>query len=51
MDFEYRQIIRRCLDHDSPSRGIVLAFVVMRAVLVAEDGLRYSEESSPCRTN
>jgi hypothetical protein len=39
MHLEHRQIVRRCLDHDSPSGGILLSRVIMRAVLVAEDGL------------
>jgi hypothetical protein len=37
--FEEDEIIRRCLDHDSPSGGIAFAFVGMGPVLVAKDRL------------
>jgi len=37
--FEDDEIIRRCLDYDSPSGGIAFAFVGMGPVLVAKDRL------------
>jgi len=39
MHLEHRQIIRRCLDHDFPSRGILSSRVPMRAMLFVEDSL------------
>ena len=39
MDLEDRHVIRRFLDHDSPSGWILLSLVIVRATLVAEDRL------------
>jgi hypothetical protein len=39
IDLEDRHVIRRFLDHDSPSGWILLALVIVRAILVAEDRL------------
>ena len=39
MHLEHRQIVRRCLDHDSPPGRVLLALVIVRAMLIAEDGL------------
>ena len=47
--FEDRHIIRRCLDHDSPSRGCLFPLVIVRALLVAEDRLDAIQIERPAR--
>jgi hypothetical protein len=47
MDLEDRHVIRRFLDHDSPSSWILLALVIVRAILVRGSAQQASRRSRP----
>ena len=39
MDLEYSQVIGKCLDHDSPTAGVLFAAAAMGPITITEYGL------------